>query len=564
MGLSEYRQKRRFAATPEPDGADPGAAPRGAKLTLAPRPERRRFCVQQHAASHWHYDLRLEMGGVLKSWAVPKGPTLDPEVRRLAMQTEDHPLAYLNFEGEIPRGHYGAGSVVVWDIGEYEVAEQAPPWRQWEQGNLKFTLHGQRLRGAFALIQTRPRAGPGSPWLLIKKHDAFARFGDAAGQHPGSVISGLNIAAGTPGGAKTRTGKRARGAAGKAGRPGAGRRQSRGRPRRGALALPGAAPGPMPLRLQPMLATVAAQPFSSPDWLYEIKWDGVRALAYCRNGAVRLISRRGRDISRQYPELAALATAWDSGAAEPAAAVLDGEIVALDARGRSSFSRLQQRMNLAAPDEIARARERVPVVYYAFDLLYDGGAVLLQTPLEERRARLRRGLRTGRAVRFSDHVAGRGRELLALAREQQLEGIIAKRRSSAYHQGRSQDWLKFKLERRQEGVIAGYSDPHGARDYFGALGLAVYEPARRGYRYIGNVGSGFSAAVRQRILAGLGGLPGRPQAVAGLPAALHPVPLAVVAEVKFLEWTPEGKLRAPVFLGLRQDKKPRECVREGQ
>lgn len=537
MGLSEYRQKRRWAATPEPDGAEPEAPGRRAALRPVATPERRRFCVQQHAASHLHYDLRLEMGGVLKSWAVPKGPTLDPEVRRLAMQTEDHPLAYLRFEGEIPRGNYGAGSVVVWDIGEYEVAEQAPPWRQWERGSLKFTLHGQRLHGAFALVKTRTGAGKGNEWLLIKKHDEFARFGDEAGQHKGSVISGPKIAeAGKRGGGK------AKGAQ--------------------ALQLAGARAGRMPLRLQPMLATVAAKPFSSPDWLYEIKWDGVRALAYCEDGAVRLLSRNGRDISRQYPELAAVGRAWAGSGAGPAEAVLDGEIVALDPRGRSSFSRLQQRMNLAAAEEIARARERVPVVYYAFDVLYDGGALLLQTPLEARRAWLQRHLRTGPAVRLSDHVAGSGLELLALAREQNLEGIIAKRRTSAYHQGRSRDWLKFKLERRQEAVIAGYTDPQGARDYFGALALAVYEPALRRYRYIGNVGTGFSAAARQRILERLRALPGRPRAIAGLPKGLHLTPLALVAEVKFLEWTPEGKLRAPVFLGLREDKKPRECVRE--
>ncbi|MGH9525539.1 MAG: non-homologous end-joining DNA ligase [Terriglobales bacterium] len=558
MGLADYRRKRHFAETPEPAGTQRPPGPLAVRA-----PEHRRFCVQQHAATRLHYDLRLEMGGVLKSWAVPKGPTLDPEVRRLALQTEDHPLDYLRFEGEIPTGNYGAGSVVVWDIGDYELVEPAPPLRQWERGSLKFILRGERLRGQFALVKLHAASGKGNEWLLIKKHDTFARFGDDAARHRGSVLSGPKI----------RSGRAAPKPASPERKLPAGRRGSRRvQPRRGvrrsdagaaALALPGAEPGGMPGLLRPMLATAERKPFSSPDWLYEIKWDGVRALAYCRAGSVRLVSRTGQDMSRQYPELSALGTAWREFGGGRAAAVVDGEIVALDARGAAHFSLLQQRIHLTATRDIQQAQSAVPVVYYAFDLLYLEGARLLRTPLELRKTCLRRNLQPGAAVRLSDHVLGDGLGLLALAREQRLEGIVAKRRDSVYTPGRSRDWLKFKLEQRQAAAIAGYTDPRGTRDYFGALLLAVYEPDRRRYRYIGNVGTGFSRPARKGILQRLQVLPRRRAAIEGMPRqGYHPAPLGLVAEVKYLEWTPGGKLRAPVYLGLRADKTPRDCVRQ--
>ncbi len=404
MSLAEYRRKRQFSATPEPEPPPQTSKPR---LKAVRSPDRRRFCVQQHAASRLHYDLRLEMGGVLKSWAVPKGPTLDPEVKRLALQTEDHPLDYLRFEGEIPAGSYGAGTVVVWDIGEYEIVGHQPPLRQWGRGSLKFILHGQRLRGEFALAQIRNRNAKDNAWLLIKKHDDFARYGDRAEQHKGSVISGMKLtSADPPSPPATNTAKAARkpraahqrkSAATPRRPPAAAPRGSRRgkpapskpaksaspaaspppgdsaarRPRPPApspstspLALPGAVPGPMPERLRPMLATLSHQPFSDPQWLYEIKWDGVRALVYCRRGQVQLVSRTGRDISRQYPELAALGQALHGdggGDKAPMDAVLDGEIVALDPQGRANFSHLQQRINLTGDAENARARQKDPV-----------------------------------------------------------------------------------------------------------------------------------------------------------------------------------------------------------
>lgn len=605
MSLAEYRRKRQFSATPEPEPPPQTAKPR---LKAVPSPERRRFCVQQHAASRLHYDLRLEMGGVLKSWAIPKGPTLDPEVKRLAMQTEDHPLDYLRFEGEIPAGSYGAGTVVVWDIGEYEIVGHQPPLRQWDRGSVKFILHGQRLRGEFALAQMRNRNAKDNAWLLIKKHDDFARYGDRAEQHKGSVISGMKLtsadppsppaanaakaarppraahqrkpaptprrpSAAAPPAPRSRRPKqpsRRSTAALRANRPATPvprrRRPPAPSPSTSPLALPGAVPGPMPERLRPMLATLSHQPFSDPQWLYEIKWDGVRALVYCRRGQVDLVSRTGRNISRQYPELAALGQALHGdggGDKAPMDAVLDGEIVALDPQGRANFSHLQQRINLTGDAEIAHARVKYPVVFYAFDLLYAQGAVLLNTPLRARKTWLQQHLATGSAIRYSDHVVASGLELLALAKQQNLEGVMAKRADSAYSQRRSRDWLKFKLERRQEAVIVGYTDPQGTRDCFGSLLLAVYEPGKRQYRYIGHVGTGFSAPVRRDLLARMRALPHRRAAVAGLPRGrFHPVAPGLVAEAKFLEWTPDGKLRAPAFLGLRNDKRPSQVVRE--
>jgi len=503
--LKEYRRKRRFASTPEPEPAP------AAQLAVVPPPRRagRRFCVQQHYASHLHYDLRLEIDGVLKSWAVPKGPSLDPEVRRLAMATEDHPLDYLTFEGHIPEGNYGAGDVIVWDLGDFEPVGSTPPLRQWEQGHLKFRLEGKKLRGEFALVHLparparQPESAPAAParenqWLLVKKHDEAGLFGDAADQHPGSVLTSRAAATG---------------------------------PRLVAPSQPMAAPP-----AQPMLATLAREPFRDPNWVFEVKWDGIRAFARVRHGRVTLTSRSGRDLTAQFPELGRWPKALD--------AVLDGEIVVLDPEGRSSFHLLQQHSR--------------PAVFYAFDLLALRGRDLTRLALVERKAQLA-GLAWSGPWRYSDHVAADGVGLFALARQRGLEGIVAKRADSAYQPGRSRDWLKFKIQHRQDAVIVGYTDPQGARTAFGALLLAVYDPAHRRFQAIGRVGTGFDSATRAAILGRL-----RPvaRAAATAPGRFRPVAPELVAEIKFAEWTPAGQLRAPVFLGLRSDKSPRECVRE--
>ncbi|HWG36664.1 MAG TPA: non-homologous end-joining DNA ligase [Terriglobales bacterium] len=516
--LKEYSRKRRFGTTPEPEPN------RSASLAVVPSPiHAGRFCVQEHHASHLHYDLRLEIAGVLKSWAVPKGPSLDPEVRRLAMATEDHPLEYLTFEGKIPEGNYGAGEVIVWDMGEYEPVGDTPPLRQWEQGHLKFRLHGEKLHGEFALAHlparplktVEPAPQPrDNQWLLIKKHDEAGRFGDSADQHPGSVIKPSE----PPPRSKLRLITKP-----------------------ASMAEPPSAP---------MLATLGAKLFSDPDWLFEVKWDGIRAFARLRRGKVALTSRTGRDVSAQYPELTRFPATID--------AVLDGEIVALDAEGRSSFHRLQQRMNLSGRTAIARAAMQVPVVFYAFDLLTLRGRDLTCLPLAERKSQLA-ALPWSEPWRYSDHIVGDGVGLFDLARQRGLEGIVAKRAESAYQPGRSRDWIKFKTAQRQEAVIVGYTDPLGERSTFGALLLAVFNPASRQFEYIGRVGTGFDARTRADILRRLRRVP-RPSAT--VPGRFHAVAPELVAEIKFAEWTAAGRLRAPVFLGLRTDKPPRECVRE--
>jgi bifunctional non-homologous end joining protein LigD len=520
--LREYHRKRRFSATPEP--------PPPARLRLVPEPRaaRARFCVQEHHASRLHYDFRLEMGGVLKSWAVPKGPSLDPEVRRLAVATEDHPLDYLAFEGEIPAGNYGAGQVIVWDLGEYQPLGDAPALRQWRAGNLKFLLRGKKLSGEFALVRLHPPASKSDQWLMIKKHDDAARFGDTAAQHPGSVLR----------------------------RP---RRIMRGPAPSNAAAPESNSATPVPAPPEPMLASLGAHPFSDPGFLFEIKWDGIRAFARCHAGppkgaaraGVTLISRNHRDLTVQYPELAHAPFRQD--------ALLDGEIVALEPGGRASFERLQQRMNLAGAADIQRAAANVPVVYYAFDLLWLAGRDLTRLPLRERKRQLAKLAFSG-PWRYSDHVVGDGLGLFQLARRRGLEGIVAKRADAPYHPGRSRDWLKFKVQQQQEFAIVGYTDPQGARTGFGALLVAVYEPRSQRFVYAGRVGTGFDAAMRRHIF---GRLRRKVQpAVAGAPGRFHPVTPALVAEVRFAEWTSAGVLRAPVFLGLRDDKSPQDCVRE--
>lgn len=524
-GLRGYRRKRKFEATPEP-------APHP-RLEVVPPPAHagRRFCVQEHHASHLHYDFRLEMNGVLKSWAIPKGPSLDPEVRRLAMATEDHPLEYLTFEGTIPEGNYGAGEVIVWDTGDYEPLGDTTPLRQWERGHIKFRLRGRKLHGEFALTYMPPRPGGADPaeqngrergnaWLLIKKRDQAARFGDTAAEHPGSVLKARRRRAGGAG-AEAASGPRL---------------------------VPEA---PAETTLRPMLATLAAEPFRDPGWLFEIKWDGVRAFAQVTQGRVKLVSRSSRDLSRQYPELARFPRSLN--------AVLDGEIVALDADGRSSFHRLQRRMNLTGAAEIERMSGQIPVVFYAFDLLSLRGRDLTRLPLSERKRRLA-ALPWAGPWRYSDHVEGDGIGLFELARQRGLEGIVAKRADAPYEAGRSRLWLKFKLQQRQEAVIVGYTDPQGSRSGFGALLLAVFEPRENAFVYIGRVGTGFDASTRDDLLRRFRPA-GDPPAL-GLPTGAHFVRPEWVAEVKFAEWTPAGQLRAPVYLGLRPDKTPRECVRE--
>ncbi|MFQ5724214.1 MAG: DNA ligase D [Terriglobia bacterium] len=519
--LKDYRRKRRFPATPEPRGQ--------------PRPGGgNRFVVQKHQARRLHYDFRLEVEGVLVSWAVPKGPSLNPRDKRLAVQTEDHPLEYADFEGAIPEGEYGAGTVMVWDQGTYQLVGELPAGKQFERGEVKFVLDGHKLRGGFVLVKLR-RSEKGNEWLLIKHKDPAADPRWDIEEHDGSVLTGRSlaeIAEGLPPAEKSRL----------------------PRPQE----LEGARPAPLPARLAPMLATLVDKPFSDPDWIYEIKWDGVRALAWVRDGKVEWRSRTGRTITGQYPELSVLPERILA-----KQALLDGEIVVLDEQGRSDFERLQSRMNVQRP--APALRQQAPVVCYLFDLLYCDGYDLRSVPLVERKRLLRRRLDPRDPFRYSDHQPEQGRELFALAREQGLEGIVGKHARSPYVSRRSPYWVKFKVTRELDAVVGGWTAPRGSRKYFGALLLGLYEGDK--LRFIGGVGSGFTQK-KQKALSE------RLQELATDRCPFDAAPKtqeqtwwaqpALVARVQHGGWTQERRLRQPVFLGLQTDRDPKECQVEAE
>ncbi|HEX2883636.1 MAG TPA: DNA polymerase ligase N-terminal domain-containing protein, partial [Candidatus Limnocylindria bacterium] len=430
MPLDEYRRKRDFAGTPEPAPSD-----------VVERSGR--FTIQRHRATALHYDVRLEIEGVLVSWAVPKGPTLDPAERRLAMRTEDHPIEYLDFEGVIPAGHYGAGDVIVWDWGIFEPEADTPdPAKALRDGEIKFVLHGEKVRGRFVIVRTdgrrRRRGGGGDDereqWLLIHKRDGAAVDGWDAEDHPRSAKTGRTND-------EVREGRNPRFTA------------SPPRPV-GEIDLSAASDAPMPDFIEPMRATLADHPFDDPDWLFEVKWDGYRVEAVVRDRAARLWTRNRQDAARYFPDLAGPATWIDA-----REAIIDGEVVALDEQGRPRFSLLQDRTGIRtgrAPGS-RRPGEPAPIVYQAFDLLHLDGRSLLGVPLEERKRLLRSRLREHPLVRYAGHVVADGEAFFAAARQQELEGIVAKLRRSPYEPGaRSRAWLKLKARREQEAVVVGW------------------------------------------------------------------------------------------------------------
>lgn len=514
MALDEYQAKRRFDRTPEPEGG----ASQGRGLL--------RFCVQKHAASHLHYDFRLEMDGVLKSWAVPKGPSLNPADKRLAMMVEDHPYDYREFEGIIPKGQYGGGTVMLWDEGVYTHAgtpdrEEAERrlLQELHKGELKFVLAGQKLAGEFVLVR---KGEPENAWLLIKAGDQYASQTGIT-QSDRSVKTGRSleeIAA-------------------------AGDQVWRGRPR---LELGNAPERPEPAAadLRPMLASLAPQPFSSPDWIFEVKWDGYRMMAYSGPGA-RLISRSSQDYSERYGEVTRALAGW------PVRAVVDGELVAVDADGRSHFQWLQHWPEYGGQ-----------LVYCVFDLMWAQGRDLRELPLERRRDLLRQLVPADGPVRFSDQVEAEGEAFYQAARHAGLEGVMAKRRGSRYREGRrSRDWLKLKILQMQEAVICGYTEPRGSRRHLGALILGVREDDR--WRYIGHTGGGIDARERENLIGLLSPLERResPFAEKVKPnAPVHWVKPRLVCQVKFNGWTADGHLRQPIYQGLRYDKRPLEVEPE--
>ncbi len=595
MALEEYARKRRFQATPEPPP----------KLE---QDEKHRFVVQKHQASHLHYDFRLEMEGVLKSWAVPKGPSLDPADKRLAMMVEDHPVSYFHFEGIIPEGNYGAGTVMVWDTGTWEPLGNAP--EMLAKGDLKFRLKGKKLKGEFVLARMRSRrpGSKGTEWLLIKKRDAAAKEGFDIDKLDWSVLTRRSLdeiaadaesaqwqsnrAAAPARGknawlaeslkkitakdAKARKGRRRsavgdreakakRGTKTKPVRPVTDNRSPKTAPKKDSTLaeLQGAQKAPMPHAIRPMLATLVDEPFNSAEWLYEVKWDGYRALAYLENGRVRLVSRNQNEMTGEFPELQELATQ-----VEASTAIVDGEIAALDEEGRPSFSLMQQRSGFVERGKRGARNPEIQIVYYAFDLLYLDGYSLLRVDLEKRKELLASIVTPSDVVKYSEHFDD-GLALYEAAKSRGLEGIVAKRRRSCYEPRRSREWLKMKITRRQECVIGGYTDPRGGREHFGSLVLGLYDDKGR-LVHVGNAGSGFNQRTHADMWRRLQKLATNKNPFADTVEALrrtHWVKPELVAEIKFTEWTHEGqsgaiKMRAPVFQGLRKDKPPRQCVFE--
>lgn len=516
--LQEYQRKRNFDATPEPAG----------KAHRAGRAQALQFCIQKHDASHLHYDFRLELDGTLKSWAIPKGPSLDPKVKRLAVHVEDHPLDYASFEGSIPEGHYGAGDVIVWDRGVW--LPDGDPAQGYAKGKLRFRLQGEKLAGSWHLFRTR-LGGKKEQWMLVKSDDEAARAEadyDVLEAEPDSVLSERSLM------------PRAKGKPKVAAKP---RRSTK------ANALSGAKQAALPATLAPQLATLVDTP-PEGDWCYEVKFDGYRILARIDGDDVRLFTRNGHDWTARMPLQAkalaklGLASAW-----------LDGEMVVANDEGIADFQALQ---NAFDSDTDAN------IVYYLFDLPYLNGMDLRHCPLQERRTALAAVLEAAdkQRLRFSTDFDQAPESLLASACQMQMEGLIGKRADSLYVSRRSHDWIKLKCKQRQEFVIVGFTEPKGSRAAFGALLLGVHDADSGQLRYAGKVGTGFNTATLQSLHQRLTPLEVKTPQVANPPTGaeardVHWLTPQLLAEVAYAQMTREGVVRHSVFHGLREDKPAR-------
>ncbi|QGZ66560.1 DNA ligase D [Paraburkholderia acidisoli] len=589
--LEQYESKRRFDETPEPRGqhAHPPArssARRGAPSRARKDKDSAAFVIQRHDASHLHYDFRLELDGTLKSWAVPKGPSLDPTVKRLAVHVEDHPLEYGSFEGRIPAGSYGAGTVDIWDHGVWHPEGGMRAARDaYAQGRLKFTLDGDKLHGSWALVRSSMKSGKQDTWLLIKHRDADARSEDdykviddraehapnkkarataktsksSGGTRAASAAKGANDANGATPKAEARVAKAADATA--TARGTAARKAVGGPKARGAKAIEGARRAALPATLAPELATPAEAPPQGEDWLYELKYDGYRVLARIDRSArgegdVRIYTRTGNDWTAKFPRQVQALRALDVDKAW-----LDGEAVVLDASGVPDFQALQNAFDAGSPDAIT---------FWLFDAPWLDGMDLRAAPLEARRSALEAVLarHTDDALRFSEAFEGDPETLLAAACEAKLEGLVAKRRDSRYTSTRSSAWLKLRCTQRQEFVIGGYTDPAGSREGFGALLLGVYDE-QGALQYAGKVGTGFDNARLKSMAKDLKARASKASPFAAVPAAetrarVHWVQPQLVAEVRFKTWTSAGVVRHASFIGLRTDKPAENIVREQQ
>lgn len=566
MALTEYKKKRSFDETPEPTG---GKA-KGEKL---------QFVVQKHDASRLHYDFRLEMKGVLKSWAVPKGPSLNPAEKRLAMMVEDHPFDYKNFEGIIPEGNYGAGTVIVWDEGTYEPVEDVGEKSAQEKhllkalqgGSVKIRLHGKKLKGEFALVRTKGRGE--NSWLLIKHRDRYASEKDVRDKDK-SVVSGKTIEkmAVARNAAKWKSNKNARATKTAKTAKKTAKRSTMNRRLKSSDESKEATDTASLLNtiskkrkskiladVKPMLATLVDKPFDEEGWSYEVKWDGFRTLAYVQEGKVELRSRNNKDFNKKfYPIYDALGT-WEINA------VVDGEIAVVNDKGVPDFNALQE----------WRSEADGQLVYYLFDLLWLDGYDITEAPLSERRSLLESILPDNESIRLSENFAVTGTEFFELADKMGLEGIIAKKNTSTYEQNtRSKDWLKIKTEKHQEAIIAGYTRNENTNKLFSALLLGVYENDE--LVFIGPVGTGFNVNTQKEILEELKPLetkkcPFNVEPDYNKPSRFRPNPPKaevtwvkpkLVVEVSYRASTNDGSMRHPSFRGLRKDKKANDVVRE--
>ncbi len=533
MALEEYRRKRDFRKTPEPAGVAAPHEKTGAGLS---------FVIQKHAARRLHYDFRLELDGVLKSWAVPKGPSLDPGEKRLAVHVEDHPLDYGAFEGVIPEGEYGGGTVLLWDRGTW-IPLDPDPEAAYRKGSLKFILNGQKLHGKWALVRMGGKAANErrENWLLIKERDdaALPQSGDSVvTDNPLSVTTGRSLDT----------------IASDRDWVWHSNREDNEKPPIRSVPLerlPGARKGPMPESIKPQLAALSDKAPEGDEWLHEIKYDGYRLLARIEDGTVRLITRGGLDWTAKFSELA-----HSLGELPLDSALIDGELVHLEPEGTTSFSGLQ--------DAISSGKTGA-LNFFAFDLLYRDGWNLTDAALEDRKIALAEIIspQAQGILRYSDHQIDRGPAFLRQARSFKLEGIVSKHRTDPYRPGRTRSWLKVKCRNREEFVIIGFTDPDGSREGFGALLVGYYDPQGK-LRYAGRVGTGFNAAqlieLRKRLESLVRADPPAPLPKGVSRKGVHWIEPQLVAEVEFADWTADAILRQASFQGLREDKDAKDVV----